>query len=164
MRRYRKGQIFRPPTAAESAASADALEGFRRRPPESQEPKARGNDIVKTPEGGIDGRDGTTIFSATCTRVVESSEAGEKTLTETDEEMLVYNLGTADVDGDIYTKVSLTLGGTLCVDMGTGEVQSVVTDFRVSGVTFQVKTRDVFVFPAGDESDWTTAHTGGNCP
>jgi len=34
MRRYRKGEIFRPPTAAESAASADAMEGFRRRAPQ----------------------------------------------------------------------------------------------------------------------------------
>lgn len=33
MRRYRKGEIFRPPTVGESSAQADALEGYRRRPP-----------------------------------------------------------------------------------------------------------------------------------
>jgi len=35
MRRYRKGQTWRPPTTAESAASADALEGYRRRSPQA---------------------------------------------------------------------------------------------------------------------------------
>ena len=37
MRRYRKGQTFRPPTAAESAAHADAVEAFRCRPAEPQD-------------------------------------------------------------------------------------------------------------------------------
>lgn len=32
MRRYQKGQTFRPPTVGESAIHADTLEGFRRRP------------------------------------------------------------------------------------------------------------------------------------
>lgn len=40
MRRYRKGQTFRPPTAAESAAQSDTIEGFRRRP--SQPPGRQG--------------------------------------------------------------------------------------------------------------------------
>jgi len=120
MRRYRKGEMFRPPTAAESAANADALEAFRRRASEPQDKPPRGGDIVRTPTGGIAGRVGTTISSATCTRCVESNEAGEKTLTETDEEMLVYNLDTTAVAGGIYTKVGITLGGTLCVDKGGG--------------------------------------------
>ncbi len=116
MRRYRKGDQFRPPTAAESAASADALEGFRRRSAQPQNQLARGSDIVKTPEGGIPARDGTTIYSATCTRCVEAtSTAGQKTILETDEELLVYNLEIAAVPGDIYVSTGLTLGGTLCV-------------------------------------------------
>lgn len=126
MRRYRKGQMFRPPTAAESAANADAAEGFRRRAPVSQDKPPRGGDIVKTPAGGIDGRDGTTIFSATCTRCVETSIAGEKTILETDEEIPVYNLNTTAVAGGIYVKVGITLGGTLCVDQGGGAGHAVI--------------------------------------
>ena len=44
-----------------------------------------------------------------------------------------------------------------------GEVQQVVTDFQVSGLTLQIKTRDVVIIPAGDESAWTTVHTGTEC-
>ena len=44
-----------------------------------------------------------------------------------------------------------------------GEVQQVVTGFQVSGLTLQVKTRDVVIIPAGDESAWTTVHTGTEC-
>ena len=42
-------------------------------------------------------------------------------------------------------------------------LQSVVTNWRVSGNTIQIKTRDIFVMPAEDESDWTTVHTGNDC-
>jgi hypothetical protein len=34
---------------------------------------------------------------------------------------------------------------------------------QVSGVYIQVKTRDIKVIVAGDESAWTTIHTGTNC-
>ena len=44
-----------------------------------------------------------------------------------------------------------------------GEVQTVVTAFRVSGLTLQIKTRDVRIIPDDDESDWTTVHTGTTC-
>lgn len=117
MRRYRKGDIFRPPTAAESAANADALEGFRRRSPESQVRLSRGDKIlVKTPEGGIPARVGTTISSAICTKLVETSTAEEKTLLETDEELEVFNLDTGDVPGEVYAQTGLTAHGTRCAE------------------------------------------------
>ena len=46
MKRYRKGSMWRPPTAAESAATADAVEGFRRRPPVAPDPVSAGKDII----------------------------------------------------------------------------------------------------------------------
>jgi len=114
MRRYRKGQIFRPPTAAESAVSADALEAFRRRPPTPQEAVAVGQDIiVKTPAGGIAARSGTTISSAACTRCIEVDAASDKkTLVDTDESLQIYNLYPDAVAGDVYVITSLTLCGT----------------------------------------------------
>ena len=43
--------------------------------------------------------------------------------------------------------------------------QTVLTDFQVSGLTLQTKTRSVYVDPAADESGWTTDHTGtDDCP
>ncbi len=114
MRRYRKGQTFRPPTAAESAAHADALEGFRRRPPVSQDLAPAGQDIiVKTPVAGIDARNGTTIYSAACTRCIEvDGTSSTKTLVETDEELRIYNLYPDAVTGEIYAITSMTLHGT----------------------------------------------------
>lgn len=48
MRRYRKGQTFRPPTAEESAAAADAMESHRRAPeqPQHREVQLREPDIL----------------------------------------------------------------------------------------------------------------------
>jgi hypothetical protein len=116
MRRYRKGDTFRPPTAAESAVSADALEGFRRRPPQPQDQVPRSHMLlVKTPAGGIAARDGDTLSSATCTRCIESSEAGTKTLLDTDESITVYNPYEEDIPGDIYVLTGLTESGTRCV-------------------------------------------------
>ena len=45
----------------------------------------------------------------------------------------------------------------------TGIVETVLTDFRVNGVTLQVKTRDIVVAAASTESAWTTRHTGTAC-
>ncbi len=114
MRRYRKGQIFRPPTAAESAAHADATQSHRRSPAQSQDLAPVGQDIiVKTPEAGIDARDGTTISSAVCTRCIEVDGAsGTKTLVETDEELRIYNLYSSAVAGEVYVITSMTLHGT----------------------------------------------------
>lgn len=58
MHRYRKGQLWRPPTAAESAATADSVEGFRRRsgvPPERQLPIDGNQVIVKNASGSAQG-------------------------------------------------------------------------------------------------------------
>ncbi len=114
MKRFPKGSMWRPPTAADSAASADALEGFRRRPPVSQDLAPVGQDIiVKTPPGGIAARVGTTIFSALCDRLIEiDGTANTKTLVETDEELRIYNLYPGVVTGDVYVITSLTLHGT----------------------------------------------------
>ena len=119
MRRYRKGETFRPPTAAESGANADALEGFRRRSPVPQVRLGRGDKIlVKTPSGGIPARVGVTISSAICTKIVETSTAEEKTLLETDEPIEVFNLDTDDVSEEIYVQTGLTVHGTRCVEAG----------------------------------------------
>jgi hypothetical protein len=60
-------------------------------------------------------------------------------------ELLRYNSGTSK-----WEKVST-------------EVQTVVTAMRVDGVLVQIKTRDIAVIAAGDQSDWTTVHTGTEC-
>lgn len=39
----------------------------------------------------------------------------------------------------------------------------VITGFRIEGMELQVKTRTVYVLKAGDESEWTTVHTGTTC-
>ena len=77
--------------------------------------------IVKTPEDGIDARDGTTISSATCIKCVaaETSTPGERTIHETDEELVVYNPENHDVPGEIYVKTTLSPNGTRYVDMQT---------------------------------------------
>ena len=52
--------------------------------------------IVKTPEGGIPGRDGETIFSATCIKCVaaETATPGEKMIHETEAGEWVTSGGT----------------------------------------------------------------------
>lgn len=113
MRRYRKGQILRPPTTGESAAIADAIEAHKR---QSQAPNSQrfiGDDIVvKTPSGGILARSGATIYSAACKRCIETAGGDEKTLMETDEELVVFNLYPDAVTGSVYVITSLTACGT----------------------------------------------------
>lgn len=41
---------------------------------------------------------------------------------------------------------------------------TVVTDYRVSGLTLQKKTRAITILAAEAESAWTTVHTGTTCP
>ena len=114
MRRYRKGGTWRPPTAAESAASADALEGFRRRPPVPQDLAPVGQDIiVLTPPGGIAARDGAIIYSAICKRLIEvDGTSNTKTLVLTDEDLRIYNRYLFSVAGEVYVLTSLTFHGT----------------------------------------------------
>jgi len=140
MRRYRKGQTFRPPTAAESAAQADAVEAFRSRPAEPQSRLPRGMDMVKTPSGGIPARDGLTISSAICTRCVWTSGPGiTKTILETDEKRPVYNLDTSAVPGGIYVVPDLALGGMLCIDRIGGTVRCCYAETHPGyGIVFEV--------------------------
>ena len=145
MRRYRKGEIFRPPSAAESAAHADALEGFRRRPPVSQDLAPVGQDIiVKTPEAGIDARDEMTISSAVCTRCIEiDGTSGTKTLVETDEELRIYNFDTGDVAPDIFVRTALSSSGTRYVGLDDGGIHEGKLDANLdyddtTGVTVSV--------------------------
>lgn len=78
--------------------------------------------IVKTPEDGIDARSGTTISSATCIKcvAVETATPGERTVHETDEELVVYNAEEHDVPGEIFVKTTLSPNGTRYVDRGIG--------------------------------------------
>lgn len=64
-------------------------------------------------------------------------------------------VGADDIETDVIRGFSL----------GSGAVTlTVVTDIRVSGTTFQYKTRSITVSSAGTESAWTTWHTGTACP
>ena len=113
MHRYRKGQTFRPPTAAESATQADALEAFRRQPAQPQDRRPVGQSIiVKTPEDGIPARDGTTIYSAICKKCVPIGAADEKEITETDQELNVFNPYLCAIAEGIYVITSLLGDGT----------------------------------------------------
>jgi hypothetical protein len=76
--------------------------------------------IVKTPSAGIDARDGTTVYSATCTVCILANTAtdGERQIIETDSELTVYNVYPDAVTGDVYVPTGLLADGTRYV---TGE-------------------------------------------
>jgi hypothetical protein len=114
MRRYRKGQRFRPPTAAESAATVDGIETIRRHPAKPQEVIPEGEDIiVKTPIGGIPARSGLTIVAKECIICIETGDdADEKTIVETDETIYVFNVYPDAVAEEVYVVTSLTAYGT----------------------------------------------------
>ena len=113
MNRYRKGQMFRPPTAAESAAHADSTEAHRRRPSQPQDLSPVGQHIiVKTPEDGIPARDGDTIYFAMCKRCIQRNAPGGKEIVPTDEKLIVHNILEALILGDIYVATALTECGT----------------------------------------------------
>ena len=118
MRRHRKGQIWRPPSAAESAAVADAIEAHKASPSQPIDLPPVGQDIVvKTPVAGIAARDGATISSALCDRCIEvNSTSNEKTLVDTDEKLRIYNIYPDAVTGEVYVVTSLTLHGTRYVN------------------------------------------------
>lgn len=56
----------------------------------------------------------------------------------------------------------------LTIDPGVGccvkKPIPIVIGVRVNGTDIEVKTRDLFILPCEDESDWTSIHTGTNCP
>jgi hypothetical protein len=109
---------------------------------------ARGDKIlVKTHPDGIPARDGTTIYSAICTRCVETSTAEEKTILETDEPLEVFNLDTAAVSGDIFAQTGLTLHGTRCVE-------TVSTGAKL--IRFEVVAAGPFLGDVTPECDFVT--------
>ncbi len=113
MWRPRKGSTFRVPTAADSAASADATEDFRRRASQPQDKAPVGQTIVvKTPVDGIPARDENTIFWEKCQRCIERYTPDQKEIVDTDEEIIVFNLFAEVVPGDTYVPTLLTEGGT----------------------------------------------------
>lgn len=132
--RYRRGQIFKPPTAAESAASADAVEAFRHAPAQPQDRATQGSAIlVKTPAAGIAARSSTTIYSATCKICIETGNADEKTIVETDSTILVYNIHAGDVPGDRRVMTGLTSYGTRYVERVGPQIVTVAKDGGVAG-------------------------------
>jgi hypothetical protein len=61
------------------------------------------------------------------------------------------------------TKImAMRIGETWYV-VGAWITKTVVTDWQITGLTIQVKTADIIVFWAGDDSEWTTKHTGTEC-
>ena len=87
---------------------------FGHKQPGALRPSYGHDMIVKTPGGGIAARSGTTIYSATCTKCVEAETAtpGEKTIHETSELLVVYNVFPDAVSGGIYATTGLTISGT----------------------------------------------------
>jgi hypothetical protein len=74
--------------------------------------------VVKTPEGGIDARDGTTVYSAMCLlyREVDGS-SNTKTLEpieidSTHQTIRVWNFSNGAVAGDAFVATSRTKSGT----------------------------------------------------
>lgn len=110
MHRYRKGQFFRPPTAAESAATADAVEAHRRRPPQPQDHSPVGQHIlVKTPEEEeIPARDGDMIYFAMCKRCIQRNAPNGKEIVATDEKLIVFNFFEQPIPCDQYVQTALT--------------------------------------------------------
>lgn len=123
MKRYRKGQIYKPPSAADSSAQADAIESRRRSPAKPQDYPPRGQIIeVKTPDEGIPACDGNTISWAWCERCIhidgtEVNAAGgtTKTRVDTDETLPVYNLLVHSIPSNSYVLTALTDTGVRCV-------------------------------------------------
>ena len=74
--------------------------------------------VVKTPEGGIDARDGTTVSSALCLLYKEvNGSSNTKTLTpievnSTHQTIRVWNFSNEAVAGDSYVVTSRTKSGT----------------------------------------------------
>jgi len=123
MHRYRKGQMFRPPTAAESAATADAVEAHRVRPGQPQDHSPVGQHIiVKVHEDGIPGREDDTIHYAMCKRCIQKVSGADKEIVPTDEQMPVHNILEAFILGDIYVATALTECGTRYVLPLNGKV------------------------------------------
>lgn len=158
MRRYRKGETFRPPTAAESAAHADAAESHRHAPAQPQDRAPIGQSIlVKTPEDGIPGRDEDTIYWEKCKRCIERYTADEKEIVETDEDIIVYNLFSQGVPGDTRVATALTGCGTryaILVGPAYFELKETLDADSTTGAT--AHPRDYDPSANGGEGGYTT--------
>ena len=109
MRRYRKGQLWHPPTAAESSADADAAGAHQRHSTQPQDLAPVGQSIlVKTPEDGIPARDENTVYYAKCKRYIQRNAPDGQEIVETDEEVIVYNLSNFRQPGDHPVGTALT--------------------------------------------------------
>jgi hypothetical protein len=67
---------------------------------------------------------------------------------------IFFAIGADDIETDVMRGFTIPMPSV---------VQQVITDIRVSGTTLQYKSRDAYIFPASDESAWTTWHTGEDC-
>lgn len=87
----------------------------------------------------------------------------------------IIRLGTAGLRKlDDLADVTLTspaTGDLLRYDAGdqqwkklTPTTLTVITDYRINGLTLQKKTRTITIIAAEAESAWTTVHTGTTCP
>ena len=110
MHRYRKGQIFRPPTAMESAATADAVEGYRVRPGRPQDHSPVGQTVIaKTPEDGIlaCGED-EVIHWIMCKRVIQRGGSGDREMALTSENVPVWNILSTPIPGNTIVATAMT--------------------------------------------------------
>ena len=96
-------------------------------------------------------------------RIVLNSDTGDPELLNTDLPVLVHNLAIGDLSQDWFPVMRTKYG--VWIANPIGEEIEVVTDFRVNTETFelQIKTRVILAVPTGDESEWTTVHTGTDC-
>ncbi len=118
--------------------------------------------IVKTPVDGIAAAvrvdEDTTIFSATCIKCVaaETSTPGERTLHETDEELVVYNADEQHVPGEIFVKTTLSPNGTRYVDRGP-QVHRITglaaTAVYYNTASFTLSGTPKIINPVGSTSD-----------
>ena len=119
---------------------------------------------------GTQSSTGTTITLTAAKNTLQFDEFGHKagSVAGTDDEVTFTvpdDLGDlADVAGTAGDGYLLRYNGTATqwepVMTGT---QSVVTGWRVNGTDVEIKTRNIEVIAAGDESDWTVAHAGTTC-
>jgi len=97
---------------------------FGHREPTALRPEYGRDILVLTPEDGIDARNGTTIYSETCTVCViaETATPGQRLIHETASELVVYNIHPYAIPGEIYVDTGLTIKGTRYIKYPAGQV------------------------------------------
>jgi len=98
-------------------------------------------------------------------KIVYNSVTGDSELLDVGLPVEVHNLSSSDISQDWILVTRTKYGKWIAAGSGagTGEEIEVVTDYRVSGLVLQKKTRTVKVITVGDESAWTDVHTGVDC-